>query len=88
MVVSGLKKIITDLLHGILYESGGIACHRTKMAEDSDQNNWQVDMEVNLFHAMRGHKPVGRYFVVVYVRLKVTDIDTQRKRLKIDSSMS
>jgi hypothetical protein len=20
---------------------------------------WGVDMEVNLFHAMRGHKPVG-----------------------------
>ncbi len=24
-----------------------------------DNANWNVDMEVNLFHAMRRHKPVG-----------------------------
>ena len=26
---------------------------------DSSEVHWNVDMEVNLFHAMRGHKPAG-----------------------------
>lgn len=29
------------------------------MAGDLSEVSWNVDMEVNLFHAMRGHKPVG-----------------------------
>ena len=31
------------------------------MGED-DSSLWNVEMEVNLFHAMRRHKPVGKYW--------------------------
>lgn len=30
------------------------------MADCLEPGSWNVDMEVNLFHAMRGHKPVGK----------------------------
>ena len=39
------------------------------MAED-DSMSWTVELEVGLFHAMRRHKPVGRYNVVNYLLLK------------------
>ena len=29
---------------------------------DTDKLTWNCEMEVNLFHALRGHKPVGKYF--------------------------
>lgn len=31
----------------------------SEMADLVGPGSWNVDMEVNLFHAMRGHKPVG-----------------------------
>jgi len=37
--------------------------------ERDDELNWNVDLEVQLFHAMRNHKPVGvnRHFQMVYI---------------------
>lgn len=32
------------------------------MSGDSIETMWNIDMEVNLFHAMRGHKPAGTLF--------------------------
>jgi hypothetical protein len=34
------------------------------MGETFEAGQWSVDMEVNLFHAMRGHKPVGKKMLV------------------------
>ncbi|XP_013418775.1 MRG/MORF4L-binding protein [Lingula anatina] len=41
------------------------------MAEDDPA--WNVDMEVSLFHAMRGHKPVGvnRHFQMLFIHEKL-----------------
>ncbi|XP_071965903.1 MRG/MORF4L-binding protein-like [Antedon mediterranea] len=38
--------------------------------------NWTVDMEVNLFHAMRGHKPVGvnKNFHMLCIHEKLTQM--------------
>ncbi|ESP00564.1 hypothetical protein LOTGIDRAFT_213024 [Lottia gigantea] len=42
---------------------------------DSGELVWNVDMEVGLFHAMRGHKPVGvnRHFQMIYIHNKIND---------------
>ena len=45
-----------------------------KMAEE-EPVNWNVDTEVNLFHAMRNHKPVGvnRHFQMICITNKLHD---------------
>jgi len=41
---------------------------------DSSEVHWNVDMEVNLFHAMRGHKPAGinRHFQMVSIHERLS----------------
>ena len=41
---------------------------------------WGVDMEVNLFHAMRGHKPVGvnRNFQLAFIHDKLNNISHKK----------
>ena len=41
------------------------------MGED-DFRNWNVELEVSLFHAMRRHKPVGEYHAN-YVKVSKTN---------------
>lgn len=38
---------------------------KEEMTVESESLHWNVDMEVNLFHAMRGHKPVGMHVLIV-----------------------
>ncbi|XP_041359324.1 MRG/MORF4L-binding protein-like [Gigantopelta aegis] len=40
---------------------------------DDSEINWNVDMEVNLFHAIRHHKPVGvnRFFQMIFIHDKL-----------------
>lgn len=49
------------------------------MGESFEPGHWSVDMEVNLFHAMRGHKPVGvnRHFNMVSIYEKLCNPNTK-----------
>ena len=38
------------------------------MGETFEAGSWNVDMEVDLFHAMRGHKPVGKCLYILYTK--------------------
>lgn len=50
------------------------------MAENVDPLNWTVDMEVSLFHAMRGHKPVGvnRFFQMICIHEKLNNASSKK----------
>lgn len=50
------------------------------MGEIYEAGHWSVDMELNLFHAMRGHKPVGvnRHFNMVAIHEKMTNPNTKK----------
>ncbi|XP_025111142.1 LOW QUALITY PROTEIN: uncharacterized protein LOC112574336 [Pomacea canaliculata] len=50
------------------------------MADIVGPGSWNVDMEVNLFHAMRGHKPVGvnRHFQMVFIHEKLNNASGKR----------
>lgn len=50
------------------------------MAENVDPLNWSVDMEVSLFHAMRGHKPVGvnRFFQMICIHEKLNNASSKK----------
>lgn len=47
---------------------------------ESENIVWGVDMEINLFHAMRGHKPVGvnRNFQVALIHDKLNNISHKK----------
>ncbi|CAC5377572.1 MRGBP [Mytilus coruscus] len=47
---------------------------------DSENIVWGVDLEVNLLHAMRGHKPVGvnRYFQLALIHEKLNNISQKK----------
>ncbi|XP_055956111.1 MRG/MORF4L-binding protein-like [Patella vulgata] len=50
------------------------------MADTSEALQWNVEMEVSLFHAMRGHKPVGvnRHFQMIYIHSKMNESSTKK----------
>jgi len=49
---------------------------KLNMADD-DKINWNVDLEVGLFHAMHAHRPVGRCrFLVLYLYLLPVTVHT------------
>lgn len=50
------------------------------MGEIFEPGSWNVDMEVNLFHAMRRHKPVGvnRHFHMVVIHEKLVSPTTRK----------
>ncbi|KAK7508337.1 hypothetical protein BaRGS_00000576 [Batillaria attramentaria] len=54
------------------------------MADTTDTGAWNVDMEVNLFHAMRGHKPVGvnRHFNMVFIHDKLSNAANKKLTAK------
>ncbi|KAL8597747.1 hypothetical protein ACOMHN_001706 [Nucella lapillus] len=54
------------------------------MGEMFEAGSWNVDMEVNLFHAMRGHKPVGvnRHFHMVVIHEKLVSPATKKLTAK------
>ena len=40
---------------------------KKKMGEEDFGVVWNVDLEVSLFHAMRKHKPVGKFYGLLSV---------------------
>ncbi|XP_076462161.1 uncharacterized protein LOC143294662 isoform X2 [Babylonia areolata] len=54
------------------------------MGETFEPGSWNVEMEVNLFHAMRGHKPVGvnRHFHMVVIHEKLSSPTTKKLSAK------
>ncbi|XP_061165948.1 MRG/MORF4L-binding protein-like isoform X2 [Saccostrea echinata] len=45
-----------------------------------EKGNWPVDAEVSLFHAMRGHKPVGvnKHFQMLFIHEKLNSSSSRK----------